>query len=209
MKTHNTVIRGLLCAAALAMYAGGASAGLTATDSTFGIFDSSSGTRSFTLPSESIGNVTISIDFAKCDDPAMQADGSGCGTSNSFNSEIVFQLTHNATTVNLVNAGTYSGQTPGGRVVVDFTDFAGSVVGGALLQSGAFRPVGSLSDFNGQDAAGLWTLTIRDTTGSDPLSYFSSTLNINGGGSLPEPATLALISMGLAGLAFGKRRTLS
>lgn len=207
MKTHNTVIRGLLCAAALTMHAGEASAGLTATDSTFGTFDASSGTRSFTLPSASIGNVTISIDFAKCDDPAMLANGSGCGPGNAFFGEIAFRLAHGATTVNLVNAGTYTSGNSGGRVVVTFDDAAGSVVGGPLLQSGTFQPVSSLSSFIGQDAAGLWTLTIQDTTGSDPLSYFSSTLNINGG-SLPEPATFALMGMGLAGMAFGKRRKL-
>lgn len=205
MKTHNTVITSLLCAAALTLHADGAHAGLTATDSTFGIFDASSGTRSFTLPSASIGNVTISIDFAKCDDPAMQADGSGCGTGNAFFGEIAFQLTHGATTVNLVSAGTYTSGNPGGRVVVSFDDAASSVVGGATLQSGTFRPVGNLSDFIGQDAVGLWTLTVQDTVGSDPLSYFNSTLNINGG-NIPEPATFALMGMGLAGMAFGKRR---
>ena len=195
-----------MCALLLAMPM--APEAVTATNSDFGSVDGSgegpgSLTRTFAISGAGVvTDVDILIDFSKCGGPAPDPTDTRClGTGPSFNSEIVFQLTSpNGTTVNLVTpfddeteSSTYTGQTPGARVTVTFDDETPVQVGGQSLQFGRFQPadvdVGGLAALNGPVPDGLWTLTVQDTAGGDPLQFYSATLCINE----PCPAITSLI----------------
>ena len=125
-----------------------------------------------------IKKVTVVLDFEKNDEGA----GTDCITPNQggsvFNGELSYRLQHpDGTTINLVNAGTYSGNTYGGRVQVTLDDAAGSLPSGTPA-TGTFRPVAVLSGFNGKTPAGTWTFSAGDNANGDPLCTYAVTINI-------------------------------
>lgn len=212
---------------AIATIAIGAQAGpVSDSNSNYGTFDDSSDTRRFVIAGAgTVTDVNITIDFGKCDDPAMGRRQTTCDSNGEeFAGEIYFFLTGpDGTRVDLVYtyagvaagldasstrpAGTYDGTlNVGGRHVVTFDDQATALVGPSMLD-GTFRPEEALSAFNGINGDGAWRLTIGDSVGSDPLSFFNATLTINATvAAIPEPEPLALVALGATALAFARRR---
>jgi hypothetical protein len=187
----------------------GATAGASVVSETFAspfVVDRDSGTYSFNVGAgQTITDVNITLDFTKCDDPLTSSDCTAGGFS--FNREIVFKLISPLlTVVDLVFEDTYGGQSPGGRAVVTFDDEAGFTVGGPLLTSGVFRPVGSLADLIGQNSAGVWSIFYQDTVGADPLAFNGYSLQINGPASVPLPASLPLLAAAIGAFGLLSRR---
>lgn len=170
--------------------------------------DGSFGTTSLNFAglTSPITSVTTTVNLTKCDDP-ISSTGVCVGSGFSFNDEIALRLiSPGGTTVKLINAGTFSGQTPGTTVTFTFDESSLNPIGGGSLVSGTFNPTGNLNDFIGEDGNGNWTLFLEDVANRDPLSVNSFSVTVD---TVPEPAsTLGLIVIGALRLAtkFSKSR---
>lgn len=127
--------------------------------------------------------------------------------THTFDSDLRITLTApNATVVILSNRRGGAGQNFIGTIFDD--QAATAIAAGAAPFTGSFRPDGALSIFNGIDAFGIWTLTVADTVALDSGSINAWGLDLNGRqvGEVPEPGSLALLSLALLGLGLARRK---
>jgi hypothetical protein len=111
-----------------------------------------------------------------------------------FAQELSLYLSHDGVTVHLWNGMTHFSLV--GSVVITFDDLAANKLPLDVV-SGTYQPDSPLSAFNKLDASGDWTLTVGDWNFGDFSSYDDAVLAVV---TTPEPATLVLFAVGLAGL---------
>jgi hypothetical protein len=203
--------------AVMTMMALPAAAGtITLTNTLDGNFDGSSGTRGLTVTGLESGygtgvilDVNISINFAKADGENFEPPYPG-GTP--YYNEIHFRLNDPSTdAVTLVGPSSWASGSGGFDGTINFDQAAALVVNfGAGPIGGTFRPTGagSLNDYNGQLALGIWSLFIQDTGGADSLRFREATLTITTADltAVPEPGTFALLGIGGIAAVVARRR---
>lgn len=157
-----------------------------------------------------ISDLDVILDLTGSGD-GIDASGNPTGNSNAYPNELSFLLASpSGTQARLIAASTFTNVFNSFRVTLTLDDEAAAGFG-STPATGTFRPYNPLSIFDGEDAFGLWTVTIIDTTNADPKSLNAVTLSFNGGdepvnAAVPLPAALPLMGLGLGALGFTARR---
>ena len=115
---------------------------------------------------------------------------------HTFFADLVISLSKVGSGTVLLADTNGGGSNPNGNFTFD--DEASTSVTAVNTAGGSFRPLQSLSAFDGGNAAGTWQLNIRDQFGADSGSLGSWTLTLTGAqaGAVPEPATWAMMMLG-------------
>ena len=185
-----------------------------------GLTATTAGAMSFTLDGDAASNIdtypATSVSLTSglnglVTDLNVQIELGDENSSETFWKNINLWIEHNGVSVSLMSQG--GSNFFGGVFDVVFDDAASAQVSNdftSVNAEGTFKSLESLSAFNGLDLVGEWTLVFLDTylpgDGTDLISWsLTGTVADSSTQPVPEPTTIALLAIGLIGLAAFKR----
>lgn len=126
------------------------------------------------LPSGTITDVNVTINIA-----------------HTWNSDLEINLTSpDGTTVLLSDRNGGSGNNYTNTI---FDDASGTAItSGSAPFAGTYRPEGNLTDFNGEDPSGTWTLSIADRANGDTGILNSFSIEVCTSGTVDQPPVLTV-----------------
>jgi len=128
------------------------------------------------------------------------------GLQHTWIGDLVGTLSHNGITVNWLNRTGSSADLNGNYLISDLGTTTLGGAAGSPRPSGTYLANDSLSAFDGMSALGDWTLTISDQARLDTGNLDNWTLNLTGTPAVPEPATWAMMILGMGAVGYSLRR---
>ena len=174
----------------------------------FAIGLSNAGATQMTLAS---GDTPVVINDESSASSTITVTGSGrildvnalVNITHTWDADLVLMLTHNGVTVLLSNQNGGSGSQNYTNTLFDDSAYTAINAGYAYAPyTGSFSPEQALSAFIDMDVAGDWTFTATDLYAGDTGVIDNWSLIA----TVPEPASLALVGLGMMGLAGIRRR---
>ncbi len=142
------------------------------------------------IPDNLTGTVESTMTLENCGGPITDINV-GVSATHSWVGDLIFQLeAPDTTVVTLIDRPGVPASTfgcDGADIAALLDDGAGAPVenecaGGVPTINGSFQPNGSLSDYNGVDPNGTWTLIVTDNAGGDTGSLDDWSLDITPAG---------------------------